>query len=79
MSRTLAVICLILCSCGGDSNGGNTEPDIVNTGDALCGAFEACGGDPVGTWEFESICIDNLPQLDAEEPACQEAITGSTS
>ena len=48
----------------------------MNTGDPLCGAFEACGGDPVGSWVFDSMCFDELPQIDLEEAACQKAVTG---
>jgi hypothetical protein len=62
--RWLLALCLtpgaLLTGCGG---GGGAFGDCA----ALMGAFDACGGDPVGTWDVTRACGEALESPFADE------------
>jgi len=43
-------------SAGGSETGGAAGFD--NTAETCTGTFNACGGDPTGTWDIVSVCVD---------------------
>lgn len=44
-----------------------------------CPAFEACGGDILGTWNYQSICIEESEILDPINGVCANSIILSAS
>lgn len=61
----IGVLCL-LCGCGGDGgdgNGGDGNGGDGNGGAAGRCGFSACGGDLVGTWQIQSMCVENPEQM----------------
>ena len=49
-------IALALCpiGCGGSSENSQVKGAICTQ------TFAACGGDPTGTWDIESVCLDGI-------------------
>lgn len=69
MREWIAVACL----CAGLGCGDSKTADM--SGGGMCGAFSACGGDPVGTWDVESMCFEDLSAFSIgaiDEPACSD-------
>lgn len=56
----LLITCLVLSACSGDQENGPS-----------CGTFNACGGDIVGTWEWQTSCGDATPS----SSACESTLT----
>jgi hypothetical protein len=56
---------LIVMSCGGSSSPNSSGPTPPTT--ELCSGFEACGGDVLGDWNRESICLENSTNQGAED------------
>ena len=44
-------------SGGASSNGGSQTGNAANT---CTGTFTACGGDPTGTWDIVSVCVEGV-------------------
>ena len=69
----LAAILGCFVACGGDD--GEDPPANPSLGD--CPKLEACGGDPVGEWKVDGICVGN-PEAFVESlvnaPACKGAL-----
>ena len=59
------VVTLFAIFAGGCGDDGGASGNNL----ALCANFEACGGDPVGTWELDSSCFDG----NIEIPGCTAA------
>jgi hypothetical protein len=63
--------------CGGD-DGGDTPPN----GGGNCPAVQACGGDPVGDWSSDDVCVsdpDKLFEGAVNQPECKDALTDSSA
>ncbi len=50
----LAAMSSWIVACGGDDG-----EDTPSNGDNMCPSLEACGGDPVGDWTIDDICVTN--------------------
>ncbi len=65
--RTLAVVSMVLCGCGG--GGGEAPPS--------CLTVYACGGDLIGTWRFLGACTADIPTWTAiEQTRCPSGTVG---
>lgn len=68
----LAAVAGLLLACGGDDGG--DDPPGGNSGKC---PIDACGGDPVGTWKVDDICVSDEQKLFAatvNQAACQSAL-----
>jgi hypothetical protein len=69
---------LALPGCGDGSSG----PTLVHAG-ACTGTFNACGGDPTGTWSLTGACIDGdlvaalNAEMAADYPACADTYSAA--
>src|SRR5262245_24175767 len=63
LSLSVSLSVASLAACGDDDGGVD------------CGAFTACGGDPVGTWSIQGACIDPNAEV---IPGCDEATSSGT-
>lgn len=58
----------LLAGCGDDDSGDTA---------AACESFKACGGDVVGTWQLDGVCLEELDQLlgnMTDQPECNDFI-----
>ena len=55
--------------------GGSDDDDGEGSAALMCNAVEGCGGDLVGLWDVQSVCVSDAPQEHAE---CEGMITRST-
>jgi hypothetical protein len=69
---------LFACSCGGSS------ANNLIKGTTCSGTFDACGGDPTGTWDIVSICAEGdlvsafNAELSAKQAACSSTFTAAS-
>ena len=71
----LAAISGLIWGCGGDDG---DDPD--NGGGGKC-AITACGGDPVGDWKVDDVCVSDSQKVFASivnDPACATALKSSS-
>jgi hypothetical protein len=78
----LAAVSGLVLACGGDDSG--DEPRAGSSGGGAgtssgpsCTALKACGGDPVGNWTVDDLCVTNPQKLFAatvNQPACESAL-----
>lgn len=70
----LACVAALACGGGDDDDGRRT-----NECGRTVAAFQACGGDPTGTWSFETICTDADAGSMLASTACPDIVRASTA
>jgi len=69
-----------LAACAADeSSRGDASTHVDNS---ACPAFEACGGDIVGTWTIQNLCSDDLVQIVRSsifQPECLDGVLSVTA
>jgi hypothetical protein len=85
----LAAVSGLVLACGGDDSsggGGSSAGRAANGGGAgsagsgsgaTCTALKPCGGDPIGNWTVEDLCVKEPQKLFAaalNQPACSAAL-----
>lgn len=81
--RIVGVLAAVLCACGGDDSDdhGGHAGSGGSAGGGECPALQACGGDPVGDWTVDSVCVSDpsaLFQAAINQPACKSALTSTS-
>lgn len=69
----LCAVALSLVSCKTDDGEG------ASLSAGSCGGFMACGGDVLGIWTLQDICLDNAAayfRMELDEPACAGVFRG---
>ena len=77
--RIIGVLAAVLCACGGDD--GDDGGTGGTGGSGKCPAFSACGGDPVGDWTANEVCVsdpDALFKQAVNQPECKNALKSSS-
>ena len=65
-------------SCGGDDSDSTPSNNAGHGGSEDCPALQACGGDPVGDWKVDDVCLANPEDLFdafANQPECKNSLT----
>lgn len=77
----LAAVSGLVLACGGDDDGGEgtagRNGSAGTGGGDTCTALKPCGGDPVGDWTVEDVCVKEPQKLFAaaiNQPACSAAL-----
>lgn len=73
----LAAVSGLVLACGGDDSGGDKGTAGSSGGGGDCPAFKACGGDPAGDWNVDTLCVTEPGKLFAatvNQPACSSAL-----
>jgi hypothetical protein len=79
----LAAVSGLVLACGGDDSGDDPSAGRGGNGGAgtgsgdTCAALKPCGGDPVGNWTVEDLCVKGPEKLFAatiNQPACSAAL-----
>lgn len=77
-SLVLLAALALFAACGDEEEKEGNEVDMCRHELA---AFEACGGDVVGTWNVETFCTESDLNFAPDDPACQDTrmdVSGTT-
>src|SRR5262245_2713327 len=79
--RIIGVLAVVLSACGGDDGDDSNGGGGGTGGGGKCPSFTACGGEPVGNWTAEDVCVSDpgaFFQMAVNQPACKNALKDST-